>query len=315
MIQHYIHDGPAESQDPMKFIVSADDYGISKEITDQILESFDGGALSSVSILANGQAFDHAMDEYKKRPDLRLSIHLNLSEGASLLSSKEIPLLVNKNNEFCHSFLSLWFKYLLSNAQDRQLLRLQVQQELRAQINKVREIVPHAAINVDGHRHIHLVPFVFDALLGLRHEFGLSYIRLLREPAILGNDWKRSVQGYGGINCIKHILLNILTARARVALAKTKVRSCDYFIGVLFTGHMSEYVVQTALRRIASIDKDVLVEILFHPFRAGETEEGIWKDRRDLMHYYRSPGRQVERQALKSTSLRMLLDREGSYEQ
>ncbi len=291
----------------MKFIVSADDYGISKEITDQILESFDGGGLSSVSIVANGQAFDHAIDEYKKRSGLRLSIHLNLSEGVPVLSGEEIPLLINKHNEFRYSFLSLWSKYLLSSAKNRQSLKLQVQAELRAQINKVREKAANAAIHVDGHQHIHLVPFIFDALLELQHEFDFSYMRLLREPAILGNDWKRSVRGYCGINFVKHILLNILTARAKAILAKTKIRSCDYFIGVLFSGDMSEDVVRAALTRISRMDRGALVEILFHPFQAGETEEEIWKNRKDLMRYYRSPKRQVERQTIKSASFRNII--------
>jgi len=86
----------------MPYIIHADDYGLTKGITDHILSTFDHGILNSTSIIANGLAFDYAIEEIKKRPELRLSIHLNLVEGSPILPLEEVSMLVDKQGDFFH---------------------------------------------------------------------------------------------------------------------------------------------------------------------------------------------------------------------
>ena len=80
----------------MKFIIHADDFGLSRGITDSILDCFDHGALNSTSIYA----FDYAVQEYKKRPGLRMSVHLNLVDGTPLLFAYKLRILVDKKAIF-----------------------------------------------------------------------------------------------------------------------------------------------------------------------------------------------------------------------
>ena len=75
----------------MKFIIHADDFGLSRGITDSILDCW---ALNSMSIYA----FDYVMQEYKKRPGLR--IHLNLVDGTPLLFAYKLSTLVDKKAIF-----------------------------------------------------------------------------------------------------------------------------------------------------------------------------------------------------------------------
>ena len=83
----------------LTILLSADDFGLTEGISRSILEAHDEGVLNGVSVLANGHFFDEAVAEARRRPDLRLSVHLNLVEGMAL-SDPGRPLR--------HSFLSLW---------------------------------------------------------------------------------------------------------------------------------------------------------------------------------------------------------------
>jgi predicted glycoside hydrolase/deacetylase ChbG (UPF0249 family) len=99
----------------LRIIVSADDYGLSEGITTNILDAVDHGAVSNVSIIANGTGFEHAIREYRKRRGLSLTVHLNLMEGRSLCQIDQLPDLVDEQGVFRHSFQSL---YLLHQRAD-----------------------------------------------------------------------------------------------------------------------------------------------------------------------------------------------------
>jgi len=157
-----------------KIIINADDYGLSRSITDNILDSFDNGILNSVSIIVNGHAFDHAISEYKKRSGIRLSIHLNFVEGKPISSPENVHLLVNKEGFFCHSFVSLWLIYIFSLKRTKKLLRSQLQVESTAQIRAVKnKFGDDFELNIDSHQHLHMLPFVFDVLVILKSASGV----------------------------------------------------------------------------------------------------------------------------------------------
>jgi predicted glycoside hydrolase/deacetylase ChbG (UPF0249 family) len=96
----------------LRIIVSADDYGLSEGITTNILDAVDHGAVSSVSIIANGTGFEHAIREYRKRRGLSLTVHLNLMEGRPIFPTDQLPDLVDERGAFRHSFQSLYLLHL-----------------------------------------------------------------------------------------------------------------------------------------------------------------------------------------------------------
>ena len=106
----------------MSLIVNADDFGLSLGITDNILDAFDNGVLSNTSIIPNGHVFEYAIQEYKNRENLDLSIHLNFVEGKPLTPSRKMSMLINKDGEYYHSFFSLWSRYLLMSSKEKQIL-------------------------------------------------------------------------------------------------------------------------------------------------------------------------------------------------
>jgi len=292
----------------MKFIISADDYGASKTVTDDILDCVDNGILSTVSIIANGNAFDYAIEEYKKRPELRLSVHLNLVEGRPIVSHEEVPMLVNKDGELYHSFLSLWLKYLLCKQKERESLKQQVVLEISAQITKVIDkIDKNIELQIDSHQYFHMIPFVFYAILELKSFFCFSYIRMPEEPTFLCDNWLKSIKNYCSSNLIKHILLNSLSRKYKPILTDMQISYSDYLIGILFSGNMSISMIKAALHSLSKSKKELTVEILFHPFTASREEKTIWKKNKSLMKFYSSQLRCYERQTIKDPSLVDLL--------
>lgn len=290
----------------MKIFYHADDLGISKGVTRNIIKGIDSGLLNSSSLVANGNAFEYAIGEVKQRPALNLSIHLNFIEGTPLSPPEEIPLLVDKNGELNNSFVSLWLRELFSSSRTRQEIRKQLQTEIEAQIHKVAtHLGSNYLIRVDSHQHTHMLPHIFDILLNISDKYKISYIRTTAEPFFLSLKAPKSLSTYIGVGLLKHYLLNFLTRLAKRKLETAGIQTCTYFIGVLFTGRMSAPVVECAKSSLARLVKnDDEVEILFHPGKALPGEEHIWRHRPDLINFYYSPWRDFEGQTVLNNELK-----------
>ena len=295
---------------PFKIIVHADDFGTSKEISDRILAACDMGVLSSVSLVPNALAFDYAVEELKKRPHVRVSVHLNFLEGAPLKDPSEVDRLINTDGIFCHSFQGLWMKYILSPDPEKKILKEQVKGEMRAQISRVMDALGGGNdMNVDSHNHYHIIPFVFDALTELCEELRIGYIRIPQEKFFWCSSGRQALRCYFSLNMIKHCLLNAMSRGYKKKLDERSVRYSDYFIGVLFSGYMSGKAVGAGLRSLkAGTDREVTVEILFHPGRAGEEELIGWIKKKSFDAYYRSSWRDFEFNELIQPSFKHLIE-------
>src|SRR3989344_4679070 len=229
-------------------LITADDFGLTKGVTDSILEAVDNGVLNNVSILANGHAFDYAIGEYKKRSaKLRISLHLNLTEGPSVAPRGEVLLLVDKNGLFKHSFVSLWFFYLLSFPNKRQRIQAQIKAELSAQIRKTQNALDNGQeIRVDGHQHIHMIPFVFNELLDIAKKENITSARTASEPFFLS--WPTNFSCMIGM--IKNLLLYCLDRYNRPKARALNIATNDYLLGIVHTGQTTEEVIKNSLTKI-----------------------------------------------------------------
>ena len=256
----------------LTILLNADDFGLTEGISRSILEAHDGGVLNGVSVLSNGYFFDEAVAEARRRPGLRLSVHLNLIEGMAL--SHPGPLR--------HSFLSLWRARTVPE---------QVRTELAAQVRRVADAIGRAPDGLDGHRHVHMIPGVFECVLDLAEEFRIPYVRIPEDRG----PW-RPWPGW-----IKRLVLNRLARRNRPMLQGRAISTCDAFLGVLHTGRMTTEAVRAGLR---GIESGSTVEILFHPGGAVPGDEARLRYRR----FYFDPARRRELEELKSPALKSLLE-------
>ena len=94
-------------------IVHADDLGISKKVNEGILQAHTQGILTSASIVANGAAFEHAIEICNSFPTLDVGVHLTLVEEQPLLNTEVIESLVNGERRFHHNAKEFAKKYLM----------------------------------------------------------------------------------------------------------------------------------------------------------------------------------------------------------
>jgi hypothetical protein len=64
-----------------KLIINADDLGLHRKINEAIFAAHRNGCVTSTTIIAGGQAFDHAVMLARQCPDLGIGLHLTLIGG------------------------------------------------------------------------------------------------------------------------------------------------------------------------------------------------------------------------------------------
>ena len=215
-----------------KFILNADDFGMSKALNKAVLEGYSEGILKSASLTANGEAFDEAVESViPKCPDLGVGIHLNIIEGKALCSDADT--LINNNGEFCNSYVQLLLKSY--NPKEKDFLP-QVEREFRRQIETVMSKTP--VTHIDSHVHVHSIPPIFEMVCRLANEYGIKQIRTQFERPYIIPAVKKHLTIKYPVNLIKVILLNTFTMFNENAVQKWGLKTNDYLIGVSYTSKL-----------------------------------------------------------------------------
>ncbi len=236
-----------------KFILNADDFGMSHAFNRAVLKGYQQGILTSASICANGEAFEQAINEVISQcSDLSIGVHLNIIEGKSLTKA---PMLTDENGIFNNGYGALILK-----SYNKEFLK-QVEQEFRAQIEKIKSKtnVDH----IDSHVHTHAIPNIFKIVVKLAKEYNIPYVRTQFEHPYLIPSIKKHLTIAYPINLIKIILLNTFTLINKPLLKKNNLKTNDYLIGVGYTSMMDDKTIFYGLK--ALIKKNCLAEALIHP--------------------------------------------------
>lgn len=240
-----------------KFILNADDFGMSKAFNRAVLEGYESGILKSTSLTANGEAFDNACEKVIPLcPNLGVGIHLNIIEGKSLCA--DLDMLTDNEGNFNNSFGQL----LLKSFYSEEFLK-QVETEFRAQIEKV--IAKTQVTHIDSHVHTHSIPRIFEIVCKLAKEYGIKQIRTQYEkPYIIPDVYKHLTLKYP-VNLIKVILLNTFTLINENIVKKYGLNTNDYLLGVTYTSMMNSLAISYGLMAIKY--DNVVAEALIHPCR------------------------------------------------
>ena len=236
-----------------KFILNADDFGMSQDFNRAVLVGYSDGFLRSASICANGPSFESAVNEILPEcQNLSLGVHLNIIEGKSLT---HCPLLTDDNGDFNNGYLSLILK-----SQNKEFLS-QVEKEFRKQIEKVKEVA--SPDHIDSHVHVHAIPPIFKIACKLAKEYGIPYIRTQNELLYAVEDRKKTYTLSYAVNIIKNLLLKFYTSQNKKTAANFGLKTNDYLIGVCYTGMMNSNTLEIGLQEIEN-DNSV-TECLIHP--------------------------------------------------
>ena len=242
-----------------KFILNADDFGMSEAYNRAILEGYSSGILKSASLVANGEAFEEAWKNVIPAcPDLGVGIHLNVIEGKSLCLG--LDRLTDEEGNFNNSYAQLLLKSL--NKKDAVFME-QLEKEFRAQIE---EVMKHTKVtHIDSHVHVHSIPPIFELVCKLAKEYGIKQIRSQYEKPYMVPDVFKHLNMKYPVNLIKVMLLNFFTLINESKVQKYELNTNDYLIGVAYTSMMNSLTVSYGLMAI-KYDK-VTVEALIHPCR------------------------------------------------
>lgn len=225
---------------PRRLIVNADDFGLSASVNEAVIRAHCEGILTTSSLMVNEPGFDEAVALARENPRMGVGLHLTLSHGHSALPPKEIKGLVNERGEFRNEPTATGMAYFFKRE-----LRDPLRREIFAQFEKFRAtglLLDH----VNGHLHFHLHPTVFRIVLEGAEKFGVTRMRLTRDPFWLNARIGSGRWLYRGSHAFIYFCL---AGKARSALRKRGIRHTRKVFGLL----------QNAL-----VDEDYILKLLPH---------------------------------------------------
>ncbi len=277
-------------------IVNADDLCWTPGVNRGIVEAFHNGIVTSASLLANGDAFADGVQTALAAPGLGVGVHLNLSDGEPVADRETITSLLNDEGVLAGGPESL----LLRRARRGLVLR-EVETEWDAQIQKVRDagIEP---THLDGHKHVHMLPGLFEVALGLAKRHGIGAIRVSLEASSLRAALSAGQNQRGGVVMKQGVQargLKLLARDARKQAARSGIATADYFCGIAQTGELTREGVAQLLKNLP----EGTTELMCHP---GYADETLLKTATRLQD-----SRQTELEILTDTEIRNLVASQG----
>jgi hopanoid biosynthesis associated protein HpnK len=239
-------------------IVNADDLGWTDGVNQGIAEAHRNGIVTSTSLLANGAAFASGVELARSTPGLGVGVHLNLSDGEPIAPRELVATLLNDDGEFAGGP-----EALLLRIAKREVTVREAEQEWEAQIERVKEagIQP---THLDGHKHVHMLPGLFEVALRLAKRYGIGAIRVAHETSSLraalsaGDELHASVVLKQGVQARG---LKLLARDAREQAERAGISMSDYFCGIAQTGEMTKEGVARLLRSLP----EGTTELMTHP--------------------------------------------------
>lgn len=236
-----------------KFILNADDFGMTQDFNRAVWEGYNNGFLSSASICANGSAFESAVNEILPEcQGMGLGVHLNIIEGKALTHAE---CLTNSKGNFNRGYL--WF---MLNSGRKDVLQT-IEKEFRAQIERAQNAAK--IDHIDSHVHVHAIPAVFRLTARLAKEYNIPYIRTQHEEFYTVPDSKKHFNFAYPLNILKIILLNTFTLKNKKTAEEFNLKTNDYLIGVGYTGMMDSKTLEYGLKAIEN--DNIIAECLIHP--------------------------------------------------
>jgi len=277
-------------------IINADDLGWTEGVNRGIAEAHRNGIVTSASLLANGAAFASGVELARTMPALGVGVHLNLSDGEPVAPRELVTSLLNERGE-----LEGRPESLLLRLARRSVLLEEVEREWDAQIQKVRdfEIQP---THLDGHRHVQMLPGLFEIALRLAKRHGIAAVRISHEESSLrvalstGAKQKGSVVMRQGVQARG---LKMLAPDAREQAERAGIATADYFCGIAQTGELT----REGILRLLEILPEGTTELMCHP---GYADADLAKSGTRLQ-----ASRQTELEILTDTGVRNLVASQG----
>jgi predicted glycoside hydrolase/deacetylase ChbG (UPF0249 family) len=183
----------------------------------------------------------------------------------------------------------------------RSVLLEEVEREWDAQIQKVRDIGIEPT-HLDGHRHVQMLPGLFEIVLRLAKRHGIAAVRISHEESSLRAALSSGAKQKGTVVMKQGVQargLKLLARDAREQAERAGIAAADYFCGIAQTGELT----REGVLRLLEILPEGTTELMCHP---GYADADLAKSATRLQ-----ASRQAELEILTNTQIRNLVASQG----
>lgn len=241
-----------------RLIVNADDYGRSPAINQAVLRAHREGILTTASLMINEPGSEEAIALARQNPSLGVGLHLTLICGHAACAPADVPGLVDAHGRFPDRPAGPALRYFFDRS-----LRPQLKAEVTAQLAKFRA-TGLKLDHLDGHLHLHLHPTVFGLLEPLLPEFGITHLRLTRDPLWLN---LRAVPGRWLYRVGHALLFVLLPRRPGAVMRQCGIRHTSAVFGLLQDSHVDERFLMRLIPRLPAGDSELYCHPSLDQFR------------------------------------------------
>ncbi len=233
--------------DVVYVIVNADDLGLHPAVLRGVLRGHREGVVTSASLLANSPHTEAAVAGVAGVAGLGVGVHLNVLRGSPLSPASEVASLVGRDDRFLGSasrFAARFLRGAISIAE--------VEREWAAQIERVLSLGIRPT-HLDGEKHSHCLPGLFEKACGLAARYGIMWVRRISER-IPAHRWDAPA--------MRARLLNASQRLSQPSSIPSGVRFADEVWGIARAGdqlNLDEF------RRACGDGDHGVIEIIVHP--------------------------------------------------
>jgi predicted glycoside hydrolase/deacetylase ChbG (UPF0249 family) len=221
---------------PRRVVLCADDFALTEGVSRGILELARRGLISATNVMSNMEGWPALAADLKGVKDrIGVGLHLNLTTGAPLgpmpgiAPERRLPAL----------------KHLMLAAFRHRLDAGELREEIERQVTAFERCFGAPPDFVDGHQHVHVLPVVRSALIGVLAARGYAGRLWLRDPS----DGLLPI-ARRGIQIEKALVVRALSAGFRQAARRAGFATNEGFSGFspLDSATPAESVFQAAFR-------------------------------------------------------------------
>ena len=276
-----------------RLIVNADDFGFTRGVNTGIVRAFTEGILTSTTLMANGEAFDHAIALVRENPALGVGCHLAAVGGKAI--SGEANHLASDDGSLPKTLTELIMKLAR-----RAIRSSDIEREFAAQVERViaAGIRP---THLDTHKHTAIHPAVMQALARVANDFNIRRIRFPFEMS--GHAAKGRISRARKKIYFKQRAVSLVTTVAarqfRNVARKYALQMPDFFRGVALTGLLDSEAVCNVILSL----REGTTELMCHAgLYDNELEHGATRLKRE---------RQQEFEALLDSKVKKQIEEQG----
>jgi predicted glycoside hydrolase/deacetylase ChbG (UPF0249 family) len=155
-----------------QLIITVDDCGVSEGINTATVDLYNGGYITTASVMSNYPAYKHAFELFQAHPNLEIGAHLVLTNGYPV--TDDIPdhsPIISKDNTFRNKFHLFSRSFFPSDE-----TIIWIRHELDAQLRRFADagIQPQ---HITTHHHFHTIPALRKIIYELAVQYRVKWVR------------------------------------------------------------------------------------------------------------------------------------------